>query len=50
MKKRNHLFKIALISGVIAMTSVQMCAAAEVATQDTAAATTASISTNDIPG
>lgn len=56
MKKRNHLFKIALISGVIAMTSVQMCAAAEVATQDTAAAaetaaaSTASISTNEIPG
>ena len=54
MKKRNHLFKIALISGVIAMTSVQMCAAAEVATQDTAAetaaASTASIFTNEIPG
>ena len=55
MKKRNHLFKIALISGVIAMTSVQMCAAAEVAMQDTAAAetvaaSTASISTNEIPG
>ena len=56
MKKRNHLFKIALLSSVIAMTSVQMCAAAEVATQDTAstaetaAAAPASISTNEIPG
>ena len=53
MKKRNHLFKIALLSSVIAMTSVQMCAAAEVTTQDTASTAEtapASISTNEIPG
>lgn len=54
MKKWNYLFKIALISGAVALTSLQICSAAEGTAQDVASTTetaaTASISTNEIPG
>lgn len=54
MKKWNYLFKIALISGVVALTSLQVCSAAEGTAQEVASTTetagTASISTNEIPG
>ena len=33
MKKWKHLCKAAILAGVIAMTSVQICSAAEVTTQ-----------------
>ena len=61
MKKWKHLCKAAILAGVIAMTSVQICSAAEVTTQtDTtseagvqsadAATAPATISTNEISG
>lgn len=48
MKRWKYLFKIALLSGMIALTSVQICPAADAAS--TAAESTASVSTNEIPG
>ena len=61
MKKWKHLCKAAILAGVIAMTFVQICSAAEVTTQtDTtsetgvqsadAATAPATISTNEISG
>ncbi len=48
MKRWKYLFKIALFSGMIALTSVQICSAADAAS--TAVESTASVSTNEIPG
>ena len=61
MKKWKHLCKAAILAGVIAMTSVQICSAAEVTTQTDitseagvqsadAATAPATISTNEISG